>query len=100
MQIVTANRLKDGVVVYLTAANDWSEHLDAAVLYRASADAEAALALAKRAVEDRLIVAPYLVDVVADGGCVRPTSMREHIRAAHGPTFTPDTGSWSGRIEV
>ncbi len=97
-QMVTANRLQDGLVVYLTQTGDWaSQFADGAVLSDQSV-ADAAVAAAEQAVKDRVVVGPYLIDVLIEGDAVKPTSTRERIRADRGPTIVVDAGTWSGRI--
>lgn len=84
-QIVTANDLASGDVVYLTATADWSRNIaDAAVLANAAAGA-GQLALAEAQARQNLIVAPYLVPVVPGSTSPRPVQFRELIRA-EGPT--------------
>jgi hypothetical protein len=81
MKVLTANRLTDGIVVYLAADGRWTPRFEEAE--RLSADAAAA-ALAAANARPELIVAPYLVAV--DGGEVEPRErLRERIRAG-GPT--------------
>ncbi len=84
MQIVTANRLTDGRVVFRDAAGRWREAFAAAAVLEAAA-AAAAVAESVHDVAARLIVDPYAVDVVATAAGLAPTSMRERIRAG-GPT--------------
>ena len=87
-KVVSANRLDTGEVVWLGEGDLWVERVAAATLLRGSA-AEAALARAKTAVADGVVVDPYLVDVdEAGGGPLRP---RERIRA-RGPSVRPDLG--------
>ena len=90
-QVLTANRLTDGLVVYLADAGGWSERIDEA---RTAADAEEAqrlLAEGERSVEARIVVGPYLIDVDADNqpGKVAPLRFREAIRS-QGPTVPSD----------
>jgi hypothetical protein len=98
VQIVTANRLRDGAVVYLTAERRWSEEFAASLPLRDEADAEAALESTKADVKARLVVGPYLAEVEETPEGLQPNSARERIRAARVPTITPDVGSWTGRI--
>ena len=87
-QIVTANRLRDGAVVYLTPGGRWSEILACGAVV---ADAEVLaglLAQAERSVADRLVVAPYAFPVTLAPEGPRPTQKREQIRA-EGPTVHP-----------
>lgn len=97
-QMVTANRLQDGLVVYLSASGDWAPSFTDGVVLPDQPAAEAALATADHAVKQRQIIGPYLIDVLVDGEDVKPTSTRERIRADRGPTIVVDAGTWSGRI--
>jgi hypothetical protein len=81
MKILTANRLTDGAVVYLTASGDWSHDLSHA-LRLTDADAPAALAAAE--LLPRVLVGPYLIDADERGPAGRER-LKETIRAA-GPT--------------
>ncbi|RBP03558.1 uncharacterized protein DUF2849 [Roseiarcus fermentans] len=89
--IITANRLADGVVVFQTAESTWSEDFnDAEVL----PDAAATKAASARAAEDaarNLVVDVYAVAVETRNGHVVPKALREAIRAA-GPTVRRDLG--------
>lgn len=81
-QIVTANRLTDGVVVY-RAARGWTALLDEAVAYSAE---EASAELERvRGCHPSPVVGPYAVEVGPDKV---PAKGRERIRAL-GPTFRP-----------
>lgn len=77
--IVTANRTSDGVVIYRTAAKDWSTDLSSAAIVRAADEARALLA--ESVADDLGAVGPYIAPVeIADGGRVKPGNLREHIR--------------------
>ncbi len=83
--VLTANRLSDGIVVFLTATSAWSEKIDEAVLAREPLAAEA---LDKRGVEfeaANLVTGAYLIEAKRDGTTITPTHVRERIRAC-GPT--------------
>tara|TARA_R110002072_G_scaffold11775_1_gene52559 strand:- start:717 stop:1028 length:312 start_codon:yes stop_codon:yes gene_type:complete len=88
-QVISANRLSDGIVVYLTADNSWSELISGSVIALDEVTANAMLAEATQAVRDRVIVDPYLIDVAEVDGEVRPVKYREFIRAT-GPSVRPD----------
>ena len=90
-QVISANRLGDGIVVYLTANGDWSERIDHAQVVDGKEQAEAALDVAFGAVEACIVVDPYLIDIADSGGERRPTLNRELIRAK-GPTVRLDIG--------
>lgn len=90
LQIVTANRLTDGLVVYL-GESGWSDRIADGRVAEDKEQGEALLAEARRWVEERVIVAPYLIDVSADDGTLRATRRREAIRSL-GPTVRADLG--------
>ena len=88
-QVLTANRLRAGEVVYWNRAKGWVTKLaDADVL---NGDAEEVFGHAAEWVSKREIVGPYLFDVRVQGGLPIPVKMRERIRAA-GPSVRPDLG--------
>lgn len=82
--MVTANRLSDGAVLYLTPAGDWRGDFSAA-WHGDKESAEDKLVLAQAAIAAQIIVAPYIIDVTVDGGVAQPVRFRERIRA-EGPT--------------
>jgi len=90
-QIVTANRLADGVVVFQDAAGGWAEDFASAAVYDDPTSAKAALAKAGEAVARSLIVDPYAIEVELRNGHYAPKALREAIRAA-GPTVRRDLG--------
>ena len=89
-QILTANRLREGEVVYWRGGQ-WVARLPEADIFADAAAAAGALASAQKDVEARLVVNPYLFAVKTEGGAVRPVEEREVIRAA-GPTVRTDLG--------
>ncbi|TBW35964.1 DUF2849 domain-containing protein [Siculibacillus lacustris] len=84
MQVVTANRLIDGRVVFRGADGGWVETIGAAVVLEEGA-AAAAVAASAADVAARLIVEPYAIDVATEAAAIVPRTMRERIRAS-GPT--------------
>lgn len=90
-QIITANRLRDGQVVYLREDDSWSERLQDAIVAETEELSRTLLVLADRAVGSRLVIDPYLFAVAVDDGVIRPLGRREKIRAA-GPSVRPDLG--------
>jgi hypothetical protein len=77
--IVTANRTKDGAVIYRNAAHGWSTDLSEAAIVRNTDEARALLAEA--VADDVGAVGPYIAPVdVKDGGQVKPGNLREYIR--------------------
>ena len=85
LQIASANRLSDGVVVFLDDAGQWTPRIDRAALAR---DKRAGEILLERArAEAFTVVDPYLVAVSeGDDGVLEPLSLREKIRVS-GLTF-------------
>lgn len=90
-QIVTANRLGDGIAVFLTRAGEWSESIDDAALALEPHAAAAFEARAKDAEKACLITGPYLIDAERRDGGVRAGHIRERMRAL-GPTVRLDLG--------
>ncbi len=92
LQIVTANRLDDGLVVYLAADGGWSEALADAAPAATEEAAAALMDAAEAVVTQRRVIGPYLMAVVEAAGTIHPVGTREIIRASGGPTITPPTG--------
>ena len=90
-KIVTANRLGDGLVVYLDRASGWSEYVEAARVAGSEQESAEILALAEAPAQATRVVGPYLMDVIVENGGPRAVSNREIIRAK-GPTVRPDLG--------
>lgn len=80
-QVATANRLRDGAVVYLTADDTWSTDFAGGAVAGDAATAERLMAVANKAAADRVVVGPYLIEVVVRGDRVEPLGTRERIRA-------------------
>ena len=90
-QIVTANRLRDGIAVFLGRTGQWSEKIDEATL---ALEPKAAAALEARAKDDEtatLITGPYLIDAERRDGRILAAHIRERMRTL-GPTVRPDLG--------
>jgi hypothetical protein len=90
-QALTANRLADGNVVFLTRSGEWSLSVDDTVL---ALEAEAAKALELRGREAEaanIVTGAYLFDAERRDGRVRPLHIRERIRTL-GPTVRRDLG--------
>ncbi len=88
-QVITANRLGDGLVIFLTTTG-WSKNINAAAISE-TADATAAL-LARAEADAGHVVGPYAIDVdrQADGS-LRPLKYREALRT-RGPSVRTDLG--------
>src|SRR5579862_2463628 len=83
-QMLTANRLRDGEVLYWKGG-DWVLALKDGEVFAEAAAADAALAAAQRDVKNNTVVATYLFDVKVADGVIKPVKEREIIRAK-GPT--------------
>jgi len=88
--VVTANRLRDGIVVYLASDGSWTEEIGRARIDDTEDDLAALQARAAEDVKARKVVAVYPMDVALHDGTVDPLSVRERIRAAHRTTLTED----------
>ena len=80
LQIATANRLRDGAVVFLATDGTWSTSLAEAQVSRTAADAQRLVAIANRDAAT-VIVGPALIAVTDHDGVVEPVDLRERIRA-------------------
>jgi hypothetical protein len=88
--VVTANRLIDGIVVYLASDGSWTEQLHQARLAGSEEQTKTLEEEAARAVKDRKVVAVYPMEVAVQNGELVALSVRERIRAAHRTTLTKD----------
>ncbi|MDA1100904.1 MAG: DUF2849 domain-containing protein [Proteobacteria bacterium] len=88
-QAITANRLSDGFVVYLTAQDQWSERIEDCQSADDPRSAETLFARAQHHADSGQIVGPYLFKIVRDGGHPVPLSRREIIRTT-GPSVGTD----------
>ena len=82
-KVGTANRLREGGIVYLTEERVWSPNLqDAWVVV---GDDSELLICVNEAEKNRDVVAAYIIEVESVGSELSALSQRERIRAA-GPT--------------
>lgn len=90
LQMLTANRLRDGNVVYWRT-DGWVRAFGEGEVFAADADAKAALQAAQKSVAGNVVVNPYLFEVRDEDAGITPVKERELIRAA-GPTVRDDLG--------
>lgn len=90
LQVVVANRLRDGRVIYL-AEGGWVAWIGDAQVAGSEAAAAALLAQAQRAVAANEVVDPYLIEVIEEASELKPARWRERIRSL-GPTVRADLG--------
>ena len=88
-QMIIANRLRDGAIVFLAPDQSWEQAIAAGTLIDNEADATRLMAVAKQAETQCQVVDPQLIDVEVKDGKPRPTAIREAIRA-FGPTVRTD----------
>jgi hypothetical protein len=84
MQVITANSLGDGRVVFQTPAG-WTLDIDQAEALDAKEALDAALARANADAAENRVVEPYAIDVERRGANLVAVRLRERIRA-EGPT--------------
>ena len=84
MQIVTANLLQDGLVVFLTPVG-WVRDIARAQLFGDPACSSSGMARATQDVADNVVVEPYEIDVTVEDGTPVPVRLRERIRVS-GPS--------------
>jgi hypothetical protein len=89
-EVMTANRLLDGVVVFL-GAHGWVEAIDAATVAVTPEGAKALDALGRQGMAVNEVVDAYLIEVAQEEGRLRPLKLREHLRTL-GPSVRPDLG--------
>ena len=85
-KVITANRLGDGIVVYLTKDGKdlgWSTSIEDAAIFHDSV-VDRVLRLAESEVEANVVVGLYAIEI---RGKHRPLSTRETIRASGGPSI-------------
>jgi hypothetical protein len=88
-QMIIANRLRDGAVVFLAPNEAWDPAIGSGAVIESEADATRLMAVAKRHEGDNQVIDPQLIDVEVKDGKLRPTAIREAIRA-FGPTIRTD----------
>jgi len=90
-QVLTANRLSVGEVVYWSAAMGWVLHLREAEVLADDKAEDVLKDAGARSVQERQVVNPYLFEVRVNGDAIVPVKKREAIRAA-GPSDRRDLG--------
>jgi len=90
--VFTANRLRDGRVVWLGAGESWVEEIAAARVF-APQEAVAGLALAQRGEAEQRVVGVYGVEVSIQAGKPVPTKFREQLRM-RGPSVAAEPAEY------
>lgn len=91
-QILTANLLGDGLVVFLDQDGAWASSLENASLAHSNDDASRLEAIGGEAARANIIVDPYLVEVEDNGSSLLPVKMRERMRVG-GPSVNLEFNS-------
>ena len=94
-QVVIANRLRDGIVVFLGTDQKWVESLQDCPPAVSTADVEELVRLGQEAAGRQEVVDPNLIEVEERSGQLQALKMREAIRTA-GPTVRSDLGKQAG----
>lgn len=84
-QMVIANRLRDGLTVFLAAGDTWVESIADGVVARDAAAAARLLQAAEAEAARNVVIGPYLIAIAEEANGRRPLEWREAIRA-FGPT--------------
>jgi len=90
-QVISANRLTDGVVVFRAPDGGWVEQLRDAQILTDAAAAKAALAQVEADVKANLVIEVAPFEDTSKDGRVEPVHLRDKIRAK-GPTTHPGHG--------
>ena len=86
-QIITANRLHDGLVVFLTRGGDWTRTPECAQIAHDADQAAALQGEAATAARANLIVDPYLIEISQENNAPVPVAHRERMRIS-GPSVS------------
>ena len=85
-KVLTANRLTDGVAVWLNASGEWVTSLQDALVARHAEAVTALEEIGKKSYADNKVVDVNVIDVQETNGVLWPLRLRERIRA-EGPTM-------------
>jgi hypothetical protein len=90
-EMITANRLRDGLVVFLDGEGGWTEDFHRAATFEDPAAKAKALETAAAAAAANVVVDPYPIELELRAGHLAPKALRERISAT-GPTVRADLG--------
>lgn len=85
MRMIIANRLNDGLVVFLRKGGGWTVDIAEGAVMDDADEANRMLDVARADEAQCKVVDPNLIDVTLQDGAPRPVAIREAIRA-FGPT--------------
>jgi len=90
-KMIIANRLGDGLVVFLANGDRWVEDIGQGLMVTDDTGADALLQSAMGSVSDCRVIDPYLIDVTETAGTRIPVVYREAIRVL-GPSIDVEAG--------
>lgn len=90
-QMIIANALADGRVVFLAEKGRWVSRITEGLVARNEFQAEKLVQAGARAESGNEVIGPELIKVDDSSGCVRPVDIREAIRT-DGPTVAGKFG--------
>jgi hypothetical protein len=96
--VLTANRLGDGIAVYVDVEGDWNVDIRKALVAHSPREVRA---LEERGAHDaarNIVVEPYLAEVREIDGRIVPLRYRERVRAG-GPTILEDVPGYVTPIQ-
>ena len=85
-KVVTANDLRNGLVVFLDGDGGWTVDIAEARVVEDGPELAGAIAHAKAQTDAQVVLEAYPIDVVVSDGVPVPVRLRERIRAERGPT--------------
>jgi hypothetical protein len=93
-RVLTANLLREGVVVFLGAGGAWAPSLERALIAHSQDDVARLEAQGGYSAQENLIVDPYLIEVETAGSTLTPVEFRERMRA-RGPSVNLEFNSFT-----
>jgi hypothetical protein len=96
--VFTANRLRDGRVVWLGVEGQWAEAVAAVTPFPPEAEATG-LALAQQGERQQHVVGVYAVEVTPGSRGPVPLKFRERLRA-EGPSVAAEPASWHATVQA
>jgi hypothetical protein len=94
ISVLTANRLGDGIVVFLDTDGAWVDGIESAAVARSPEESKALEAHGARDAARNLVVEPYLAEVREIGGQLVPIRARERVRV-DGPSILGDVPGYA-----
>ncbi len=91
LQVITANRLDNGLAVFYNASGEWHTNINQATTLDDVEKGETLLKQASSPENQLIVVGPYLIEVEEGEGGLSPVRYREMIRTK-GPSVRPDLG--------